>query len=109
MSTRLLLLKSGEDVIADVTEMLVEDKVVGYYLKYPCRVNLVSNVERTEGTSKIPSKIQLLPWMPMSKDKTIPIPSDWVVTIVEPIEQVENMFLDGVEKYEKSKADNPDQ
>jgi len=109
MSTRLLLLKSGEDVIADVTEMLVEDKVVGYYLKYPCRVNLVSNVERTEGTSKIPSKIQLLPWMPMSKDKTIPIPSDWVVTIVEPIEQVENMFLDGVEKYEKSKADKPDQ
>tara|TARA_Y100001973_G_C4958134_1_gene213603 strand:- start:16 stop:345 length:330 start_codon:yes stop_codon:yes gene_type:complete len=109
MSTRLLLLKSGEDVIADVTEMLVEDKVVGYYLKYPCRVNLVSNVERTEGSSKIPSKIQLLPWMPMSKDKTVPIPSDWVVTIVEPIEQVENMFLDGVEKYEKSKADSVDE
>ena len=101
MSTRLMLLKSGEDVIADVTEMLVEDKVVGYYLKYPCRVNLVSNVERTEGSSKIPSKIQLLPWMPMSKDKTIPIPSDWVVTMVEPAFKLKEMYNENIVNYGK--------
>jgi len=103
MNIKLLLLKSGEDVIAQVEEMVVEDKVVGYYLKYPCRVNLVSNVTNPEGAAKVPSKIQLLPWMPLSKDKLIPVVADWVVTITNPIEQVVNMYNDGVEKYETPK------
>ena len=44
MSVKLLLLKSGEQVIADVKEMLVGDeespKVVGYFLNKPCVVNI---------------------------------------------------------------------
>ena len=39
MAIKLLLLKSGEDVIADVTEMVVgeeeERRVIGYYLDKP--------------------------------------------------------------------------
>ena len=30
MTVKLALLKSGEDVIADIAEMVVEEKVVGY-------------------------------------------------------------------------------
>ena len=103
MSIKLLLLKSGEDVIADISEMTVEERVIGYYLKYPCRVKLCSNVESTDGLSRVPSKIQLLPWMPLSKDKTIPVVSDWVVTITEPVDQLLKMYTDGVEKYEAPK------
>ena len=44
MAIKLLLLKSGEDVIADVTEMVVgeeeERRVVGYYLDKPCIVKM---------------------------------------------------------------------
>jgi hypothetical protein len=105
MSVKLLLLKSGEDVVADVQEMVVEEKVVGYYLKYPCRVNLVSDLSETEGSSRVPSKIQLLPWMPLSKDKIVPVVSDWVVTITEPIEQVVKMYTDGVKKYETRESE----
>ena len=40
MTIKLLLLKSGEDMIADVSEMTIgEDenrRVVGYYLNRPC-------------------------------------------------------------------------
>ena len=93
-------------MIAQVEEMVVEEKVVGYYLKYPCRVNLVSNVTNPEGAAKVPSKIQLLPWMPLSKDKLIPVVADWVVTITDPIEQVVNMYNDGVEKYEAPQNSN---
>ena len=102
MSIKLLLLKSGEEVIADVTEMTTEDKVVGYYLKYPCRVNLISTVEEPMDGA-VPSKIQLLPWMPLSKDKVIPMVCDWVVTITEPVNQLFKMYKDGVEKYETPK------
>ncbi len=44
MTIKLLLLKSGEDIIADTTEMTVgedEDRrVVGYFLNKPCVVKM---------------------------------------------------------------------
>ena len=33
MSIKLAILKSGEDVIADIQEMVFEEKVVGYFCK----------------------------------------------------------------------------
>ena len=44
MTIKLLLLKSGEDMIADITEMAYgedEDRrVVGYYLNKPCVIKM---------------------------------------------------------------------
>ena len=44
MTIKLLLLKSGEDMIADVTEMSYgeeEDRrIVGYYLNKPCIIKM---------------------------------------------------------------------
>ena len=39
---KILLLKSGEDVIADLKEMVSPDeKVIGYFLNKPCVVKLI--------------------------------------------------------------------
>ena len=44
MTIKLLLLKSGEDIIADVTEMAVgeedEKTIVGYFLEKPCVIRM---------------------------------------------------------------------
>ena len=45
MSLKLLLLKSGEDIICDVKEMAAGDdgndrRVIGYYLNKPCVVKM---------------------------------------------------------------------
>jgi len=40
MTIKVLVLKSGEDVIAEVQEMVSSDKVIGYYLTKPCVVKL---------------------------------------------------------------------
>ena len=44
MTIKLLLLKSGEDIIADVTEMAVgeeeERTIVGYFLDKPCVIRM---------------------------------------------------------------------
>jgi len=111
MTVKLLLLKSGEDIVADIQEMIVDEKVVGYYLKYPCRVKLVADMTQVDGNSKVPSKIQLQPWMPLSYDKVIPVVSDWVVTIAEPVNQLKKMYQDGVDQYEarESESVNPDE
>ena len=43
MTIKILVLKSGEDVIADIKEMMTPDnKVMGYLLTKPCVVKLVS-------------------------------------------------------------------
>lgn len=104
MSIKLLLLKSGEDVIADIKEMCVGDQekptVVGYFLRYPCRVKLVGQETEHEGNKQHPFRMQLTPWMPLSKDEMIPVVADWVVTATEPIDELKEAYEKGVKKNE---------
>ena len=110
MTVKLALLKSGEDIIADIHEMVVgeEDsaRVVGYFLQNPCVVKLYGDRIESDGKEKKPSKIQLTPWMPLSFDERIPISSDWLVTMVEPISQLKTMYENGVKKNEKRNSKN---
>ena len=95
MTVKILLLKSGEDVIADLKEMVSPDeKVIGYFLTKPCVVKLIP--KDSEDESKRETAIRMYPWMPLAKEKDIPLPTDWVVTIVTPIEKVEQMYKEDV-------------
>jgi len=108
MNVKLIVLKSGEDIIADVQEMIVKDMVVGYYFRFPCRVNLYGSQSEKEGNTPTPFKMQLTPWMPLSKDEIIPVPTDWVVSIVNPLDKLKDMYLKGVENYENRKLEASD-
>ena len=108
MNVKLIVLKSGEDIVADVQEMVVKDMVVGYYFKFPCRVNLYGSQSDQEGNTPTPFKMQLTPWMPLSKDEVIPVPTDWVVSIVNPLDKLKDMYLKGVENYETRKLEASD-
>ena len=88
MSIKLAILKSGEDVIADIQEMVFEEKVVGYFFNKPCAVKIRKNGEEEDKSFQI----SLFPWLPLSKTTKVPITLDWVVTIVEPNETLENMY-----------------
>lgn len=90
MSVKLLILKSYEDVIADVKEMLSGDTVVGYVLTNPFLTRL------EEPTEDLPARVSFYPYAPLSKDKSIPIPCDWVVSIVEPLDEVKNSYLEKI-------------
>ena len=95
MTVKILLLKSGEDVIADLKEMVSPDeKVIGYFLTKPCVVKLIP--KDSEDESKKETAIRMYPWMPLAKEKDIPLPTDWVVTIVTPLEKVEQMYKEDV-------------
>ena len=94
MTVKILLLKSGEDVIADVKEMVSPDKkVIGYFLSKPCVVKLLP---KTTNGNKKETSISMYPCMPLAKEKQIPLPTDWVVTMVTPIEKVETMYKEDV-------------
>ena len=96
MTVKLSLLKSGEDVIADIEEMILDEKVVGYFFNDPCVVKLIA--KDAGGSGKTPCKLQLTPWLPLTNDKKIPVTPDWVITLVEPMPQLKQMYEDGVLK-----------
>lgn len=102
MSVKLLVLKSYEDVIADVNEMMSGDKVIGYLLKNPF-VTRLNDETRGGGSS-----VTYYPYIPLSKQKEIPIPCDWVVTIVEPHDEVKNSYLEHVNGQTNSSDEQSD-
>ena len=97
MSIKLLVLKSGEDLIADVQEMVVNEKVVGYFLTRPCTIRMrdhqeVVDEEVTEEKQKSQFQVKFYPWIPLAKDSVIPLTIDWVVTMVDPVDNLTKMY-----------------
>mgnify|MGYP001429235651 FL=1 len=104
MTVKLVMLKSGEDIIADVKEIKSNEDVIGYYFNDPLIVKMYEPEEPTvlsEGsTNQYSSKINIIfyPWVPLSAEKSVPCSADWVITIVEPIENLKKLYqekLDG--------------
>lgn len=114
MTVKLVVLKSGEDIIADVSEMVVgEDdnpKVVGYFLDKPCIIKMrnpsLLNEESSGGTQKAGYEVSLFPWIPLSAEKRIPVPADWVVTMVEPTAKLKEMYIEDVVNYGQNNQTN---
>ena len=99
MSVKLVMLKSGEDIITDVKELKSEEGIVGYYFHNPLVVKMYHPEEPTvlteDGSSReYESKIsvQFYPWIPLSEESRIPCSADWVVTIVEPVKNVKKLY-----------------
>ena len=104
MTVKLVMLKSGEDIIADVKEIKSNEDVIGYYFNDPLIIKMYEPEEPTvlsEGTTnQYSSKISIVfyPWVPLSAEKRVPCSADWVITIVEPIENLKKLYqekLDG--------------
>ena len=112
MTIKLMLLKSGEDIISDVTEMRVGSKddsqVIGYQLNKPCVVKMRDpNLIKDDGPKKQSGfSVSLFPWMPLTKQKDIPVPADWMITMVEPIEKLKEMYVEDIVNYGKDDQGN---
>ena len=104
MTIKLVLLKSGEDIIADVTEMAVgeekEKSIVGYFLDRPCVIRMRDpNLIEADGPKKQSGfQVSLFPWIPLSKDTRIPVPADWLITMVEPAYKLKEMYIEDIVK-----------
>ena len=102
MTIKLLLLKSGEDIIADVSEMAVGEKdsqrVVGYFVEKPVIVKLKDS-HLVEEDKKTALQVSLYPWMPLTKTEKIPLSLEWVVTKVDPIDKLKQMYVEDIVNY----------
>jgi hypothetical protein len=104
MSIKLVLLKSGETIISDAKELLVEnsetkEKVVqAYLLNKPHKVSVQRDLFLTEEIQDTGREVQVIfsSWIVLTNDENIVVPKDWVVTIVEPLKSVIEMYEEKV-------------
>ena len=111
MAVKLVMLKSGEDIIADVKEIKSNEDVIGYYFDFPLVVKMYQPEEPTllteDGSNKEYSSkfnVRFYPWIPLTKDSKVPCSADWVVTIVEPLEKLKKQYQ---EKLNGQSNQNP--
>ena len=109
MTIKLCLLKSGEDIITDITEMRTSEapdsRVVGYFFDKPCVVKMRNpQSQASDGnTQKAGFEVSLFPWMPLSADTRIPVTADWLITMVEPTVKLKEMYIEDVVNGPNSK------
>ena len=110
MTIKLVLLKSGEDIITDLTEMRVGEepntKVVGYFFDKPCVIKMRNPQEQPSdgNTQRAGFEISLFPWMPLSSETKIPVTADWLITMVEPTAKLKEMYIEDVVNGPSGKA-----
>jgi hypothetical protein len=96
MSIKIALLKSGESVIANIKELVQEDKICGYLFKNPYAVGLQPRfqllTEEPSEESDVETNISFTSWIPFTMDKEIPVRYDWLVTVVSPAKQIQELY-----------------
>jgi hypothetical protein len=100
MSIKLALLKTGDTIISDMKELVIEDKVQGYLLYLPHKISVTKSIliteEKNSENGDVPVEVTLSPWMLLSSDRKIAIISDWVVTVVNPLDTVIDIYKEKI-------------
>ena len=111
MSIKITVLKSGDQLISDMKELMAENeqKVQAYMLVNPHTYEISEKQFMTEEEKEVGDygiDVSLLPWIILSKDKKMIIPTDSVLTVVEPLESVTQLYLDKVGSFDMEEIDD---
>ena len=98
MSIQLALLKSGEEVIADIKEIRQEktDELVSYLFKKPYCVKIKTSQVLVEQETRPKHELAYYKWMSLSKEDDIIVNKDWVVCITDPLDTVKKNYEEKV-------------
>jgi hypothetical protein len=94
MTVKVALLKSGESIISDLKEGIIDDKVVTYLLNNPCSIicDSLRELRNDDGAGEKELSVYMEPWPRYSKDTVIPIEVDYVATIIEPKDEIKELY-----------------
>ena len=96
MSVKLALLKSGEVLLTDIKELVDDEKVVGYLFVKPKKVDMSTPMFLSEENGNESSvEVSLSSWFLITDDEEFAIPKDWIVTVMNPVERVVEMYNKG--------------
>ena len=115
MSIKITVLKSGEQIISDMKELMTEgeENAQAYMLVNPHTYEITEKQFITEEEKELDEgdygiNVSLLPWIMLSKDNDMIIPTDSVLTVVEPLDSVTQLYLDKLEAIEHMEDEEDD-
>lgn len=82
MTVQLVLLKSGEELVADVREIVDKDTEKSMSLVF-----INPHILTTSGDTLVFDE-----WLPLSDSRQFFIPYDWVVTVCQPVKHIVEEF-----------------
>ena len=99
MSIKLALLKSGEEVIADISEFRQKetDILISYLFKKPYCIKIKASEVLVEDGSRPKHELTYYKWMTLSKDSDIIVNKDWVVCITNPLDTVKKNYEEKID------------
>ncbi len=95
MTIKVALLRTGDQIISDMKEVVSEETPVAYIFKSPQKIVVNSPILVTEERERS-IELSLSSWIIVTEDKEVVVPVNHVVTVVEPLESVKKMYLEKV-------------
>lgn len=94
MTVKLIVLKNGENIISSIREGFYEDRLICYVLENPCSISIngTYKILDDEANSDDQYSVSLMTWPRLSNDKMIELVPDAIITIVEPMESLKNIY-----------------
>ena len=106
MTIKLAVLKSGENLISDIKEGYFNNELVCYLFEKPCTIEINGSYRVVGEDSKL--SISLKSWPMFSKQTTVEIIKDWIVTLVDPSDEIKEMYTQQVLGEEKNETNQSD-
>ena len=104
MAIKLAVLQDQDQVIAEIKELVDNGKPVGYLFGNAHRI-LTEKEFLAESDDDRQIQITLSPWILLSADKEVLVPRHQVVTIVEPIDSLKEMYMEKINGSESISTD----
>ena len=104
MAIKLAVLQDQDQVIAEIKELVDDGKPVGYLFGNPHRI-ITEKEFLAESDDERQIQITLSPWILLSADKDVLVPRHQVVTIVEPIDSLKEMYTEKINGSESTSTD----
>ena len=104
MAIKLAVLQDQDQVIAEIKELVDNGKPVGYLFGNAHRI-ITEKEFLAESNDDRQIQIILSPWILLSADKEVLIPKHQVVTIVEPIDSLKEMYQEKINGSESNSTD----
>ena len=106
MSIKILLLRSNEEIITEVQELLNPEtkESVGYKLHKPFRLEIVSDEGEIVFNREKGYQLSWFPWAPLSKEKDFFLPAGHVITAYDPLDSITEQYVQAIkeENYEQN-------
>ena len=96
MSIKVAVLQSGDQIVADMKEIVSEDKPIAYLFHQPQKVVLNKQLVLSETKDKSSIEVTLQNWILISDEDDVPVSVNQVVTLVDPVSSIKKMYEEKV-------------